>query len=89
MKNRVKGRGFFISYNTRIAVFFSFSTNGKEWKMGEGKKGRRETKETGRREERRKESWRRETKEAGGKEERKMEKWKEGNRRHRKMREGV
>jgi hypothetical protein len=34
MKNRVKGRGFFISYNTRIAVFFSFSTNGREWKMG-------------------------------------------------------
>ncbi len=37
MKNRVKGRGNFIFSNTRIAVFFPFSTNGREWKMEERK----------------------------------------------------
>ncbi|MCF1716287.1 hypothetical protein L0U88_16715 [Flavihumibacter sp. RY-1] len=43
MKNRVKGRGNFIFSNTRIAVFFPFSTNGRKWKMEEGENGRKET----------------------------------------------
>lgn len=54
MKNRVKGRGNFIFSNTRIAVFFPFSTNGRKWKTGEW---RRETKEKGGMEEGGKAEW--------------------------------
>lgn len=67
MKNRVKGRGNFIFSNTRIAVFFPFSTNGRKWKTGEWRREAKEEGENGDGKQRRREAGRKGGMEDGGK----------------------